>query len=290
MGRITPPARLSREAHEWSLDLARSGIVAIVDATATNGVAALDQLATWRTEGVVVQRLSAMSSVDVTTAPAPVSHAGHKLMPPFGDLRSTLLDSWSRDVAVAVHCVELAELAELMEAVESIPRAARGELRIEHASECPPEWVARIGRLRPTIVTHPAFVAAHGDRYLADPDLVTPSWLYRLRSWIDADVPLVIASDAPAGPTAPLVQIRAAVTRTTARGSVVGPAEAISVDEAVRAATLSASKTVGLWEKGYGRLAVGTPANLVLVADGPAGISDPGAEVVASVIDGHLLR
>ena len=290
VGRITSPSRLTAEVSAWSVSLAREGIVALVDATARNGPVELQQLADWRAQEVILQRVVAMSSVDITQAPDPLRFGGHKLMPPFPtDLHLLIKESWAQRIPVAVHCVTLDELGCLIEAVEAIPPQLRGALRIEHASSCPREWLERLAALQPTIVTHPAFVRVHGDRYLADPTLAPHEWLYRVASWQDAGLTVAFASDAPAGPTSPLLQIQAAVDRRTAQGSVLGPSEAVSLRAAVTCVTGSAAAAAGLGREGFGTWTEGMRANGVLIGAAPGGLADPEATVLATIIDGRFV-
>ena len=62
-------------------------------------------------------------------------------------------------------------------------RGAEVDLRAERV------WLPLVRRTGATVVTHPSFVDAHGDRYLDDPELAPHDWLYRLASWVEAGVP-----------------------------------------------------------------------------------------------------
>ena len=291
VGRVTPIAELEHHVRAWSSELAAQGIVAMVDATARNRESELKQLAEWRAAGIIRQRLAALASTDIESAPSPVRFVGHKLMPPFGsDLHAEFTESWSKGIAVAVHCVEPDELGAVIETVESIPAERRGRLRIEHASHVPPDWLGRVAELGGYVVTHPSFVYAHGDRYLADREAAPHEWLYRLASWRRSRVSLAFASDAPAGPTPPLLGIRAAIQRRTASGNELGPDEALSLSEAIACATGSAAQAAGLADEGFGRFTRGKPVNAVVIAAGPDGPSGDDASVIATIIEGHVIE
>jgi len=292
LGRVSPADQLAAAASAWSTQLERQGVVALVDATASNGRDQLATLAQWRTDGIIAQHLAVMTATDVSAAPSPLTFVGHKLMPPFGgrDLGEVLSASWRRGIGVAVHCADTETLGDLITAVDTIPPAARGPLRIEHASVCPPEWISRVAAIGAAVVTHPAFVSAHGDRYLRAADLRPHDWLYRLASWVRAGVTLAVASDTPAGPAEPLAMWRAALTRRTASGAVINAGEVLTGEAALSAMTGWAADCSGLAAAGYGRLAPGGPGAAV-VLDGDPFLPPPGSEpaVLAVIREGNVV-
>ncbi len=93
------------------------------------------------------------------------------------------------------------------------------------------------------------------------------------RSALDADVPLAIHSDAPVTPLGPLFTAWCAVNRVTPAGRVLGAAERITVDEALRAITLGAAWTMKL-DHELGSLECGKRADLCVLDDDPTAI-DP---------------
>jgi predicted amidohydrolase YtcJ len=191
-----------------------------------------------------------------------------------------------------VHCVEPADTDAVLESVTSLRERGleHGPLRLEHSAYMPPDWIAAIRRLGATVVTHPSFIEAHGDRYLADPSLQPHDWLYRLASWSRAGVPLAFASDAPFGPLDPLRALRAAAGRRTAGGSRIGPAEALSGERALRALTTVAAACAGLHRFGFGRIARGGPGAAVLLSEDPCDPERLGdLALLATVIGGDVV-
>jgi predicted amidohydrolase YtcJ len=65
-----------------------------------------------------------------------------------------------------------------------------------------PRRSARSGRLALTVVTRPGFVAARGDRYLADVDPAEHDNLWRCGFLLAAGVGVAAGSDAPGRPVA----------------------------------------------------------------------------------------
>jgi predicted amidohydrolase YtcJ len=191
--------------------------------------------------------------------------------------------------AVAVHCIEPAETGAALQAAARVGAGVGRSLRIEHAAFVPPDWIGAVARVGATVVTHPSFIHAYGDRYLADPLLQPPDWLYRLASWRAAGVPLAFASDAPFGPPDPLGALRAAATRRTVGGATIGAAEALTDDDALQALTTTAARCAGLAHHGYGRLAAGGPGAAVVLSEDPRSARVREAAVVATVIGGRVV-
>ncbi len=94
------------------------------------------------------------------------------------------------------------------------------------------------------------------------------------RTALDLGVPMTIHSDAPVTPLGPLTTAWAAVNRLTASGRVLGEAERISVEEALRAITLGAAYTLHLDHK-VGSIEVGKFADFTVLEADPLAV-DPG--------------
>jgi predicted amidohydrolase YtcJ len=105
--------------------------------------------------------------------------------------------------------------------------------RIEHASVTPSELVEQLAQLGLAVVTQPNFAAERGDAYLADIPAREWDTLYRLRSFLQAGLTLAGGSDAPFGSTDLWAAMAAAVSRRTAGGAVIGPAEALDPEQAL---------------------------------------------------------
>ena len=88
------------------------------------------------------------------------------------------------------------------------------------------------------------------------------------RSALDAGVALAIHSDAPVTPLGPLHVAWCAVNRVTPSGRVLGAAERITVEEALRAITLGAAWTLGL-DGEIGSLECGKRADVAVLEDDP---------------------
>lgn len=86
-------------------------------------------------------------------------------------------------------------------------------------------------------------------------------------------VPLAIHSDAPVTPMGPLFTAWCAINRVTPSGRVLGAAERISVEEALRAVTLGPAYTLHL-DHEIGSIEVGKKADFAVLDDDPLSV-DP---------------
>jgi predicted amidohydrolase YtcJ len=287
-GPVAEPAQFQDALTAWSKRRLADGVVAAMDATVTNRRAEIEQLEAWQRAGVVRQRVAALAGDAVEGA------AGLKVVPDprsdvRGQLRTQLRLGWRNSMMVAVHCADIETLGAIVDVVEQIPEPACGRLRIEHGSICPPEWIERVAAFGAGVVTHPGFVFAHGDRYLADASLAPHEWLYRLRSWLDGNVKLAVGSDEPAGPAAPLTALRTAMTRRTSGGRTLGGDEGLTASDALATVTAWSADLSGL--AGYGRIRAGAAGAVVVLEGDPfVGARAEQLELSMVVTDGRTVE
>jgi hypothetical protein len=92
--------------------------------------------------------------------------------------------------------------------------------------------------------------------------------MFALRSFLDAGVRATQASDYPPGPFEPMMALQSETTRTDMKGTVWGPSQRITVDEAVRVGTLHGA--YASFEEGQkGSIEAGKLADLVVLARDP---------------------
>ena len=96
---------------------------------------------------------------------------------------------------MAVHCVTRVQLVLTLAALGAAGRLS-GD-RIEHGAVIPAESLHDLRSI--TVVTQPHFVAERGGQYAVDVAPEDLPDLWRLRSLIDAGVPVAAGSDAPFG-------------------------------------------------------------------------------------------
>jgi predicted amidohydrolase YtcJ len=146
-------------------------------------------------------------------------------------LTDWIVDHHLADRPVAVHCVTAAQLVVAIAAL----RAAGAEPldRIEHAAIVPDENLADLKELGVTVVTQPNFVAERGSQYLKDVPVDEQPHLWRVGSLIRAGIAVAGSTDAPFGAVDPWAAMRAAVSRATDSGEVLGPDERVTSPQAL---------------------------------------------------------
>lgn len=136
------------------------------------------------------------------------------------------------DVPVAIHCVTAAQLVVTIAALRA---AGTHPLdRIEHAAMVPDGCIRDLAELGITVVTQPNFVGERGDQYRDDLPANEHAHLWRIASLAQAGVLVAASTDAPFGAPDPWAAMRAAVTRATPSGHVLGPQERVDPLHAVQ--------------------------------------------------------
>lgn len=271
--------------------LAAYGITALTDASVGTDAAAADLLAQAHRACDLPQRLLLMSGGPLA-APADGAFAMGPLkvllddhsLPDLDDFLACIAAARTQRRNVAVHCVTAAELA-LTLAVFETAGAETGD-RIEHGGVIPYDAIAALRGLGLTVVTQPAFIGERGDRYAANVAPQDQPDLYRLKSLVDAGVPLAGSSDAPYASPDPWLGIAAAIDRRSAGGLVIGAGERL---DAARALALYLDDPAAPGRRPR-RVSVGEPADLCLL-DAPraAVLSTPSSERVRATIIGGVL-
>ncbi|MCH1884072.1 amidohydrolase family protein [Agrococcus sp. ARC_14] len=182
------------------------------------------------------------------------------------DLDRLLARAGQLGLGAAVHAIGDAAVSAAIDAFERAARGGAGkggrELpgaramagdRIEHAQLVAAADIPRMARLGLVASVQP-------EHALDDRELTASLWsdragdAFRIRSLLDAGVPVVLGSDAPVTPLDPWRAIATAVTRTRGDEQPWQPEEAISIEQAIAASART-------------RIAAGEPADLVVLAD-----------------------
>jgi len=113
--------------------------------------------------------------------------------------------------------------------------------RIEHCGGPRPDQLERMARLGVIVVGQPRYFWDAGDAWLAAFDPARAHRLQPYREMAADGVRFALSSDAPVASYRPMDTLASAVLRTTVSGAVLGAAQALDVNEAVRAATADAA-------------------------------------------------
>ncbi len=271
--------------------LARLGITAVTDASPDLDAGAVEAITNAMTDGTLPQRVQLLGADAVTIdqqrltiGPRKVVIADHELPNP--DLLARIFTSaHEAGRAVAVHCVSRAALALTIAALRAA--GPHDGDRIEHCAIADLAAVDALRSLGVVVVTQPSLVASRGGDYLDRHDVNEHDDLWRYRSLLDHGVRVVPSSDAPYGELDPWATIRAATTRRTGDGRVLGDAERVDARDALDGMLTSLADPAGPLR----RVAVGEPADLILLRQPlDAVLTAPYAETVAATIaDGHIV-
>ena len=232
-----------------------------------------------------------MARTAALTAPyRGLNHTGHLYASPT-ELATVIVDGHRAGWQLAVHAIGDRAVDVALDALERAQREhprPTARHRIEHAGLVRPDQLPRFAALDATAVVQPNFLWYLGDDYAEIMGSDRAPWLYRGRSFLDHGVRLVGSSDRPVTPASPLRAIQFMVQRATSSGQLIGPAEAITVSEALRAWTVEAARACHL-EDSVGSIAPGRHADLVVLADDPCAVAPDriaDIEVVSTLMDG----
>jgi predicted amidohydrolase YtcJ len=127
-----------------------------------------------------------------------------------------------------------------LDALEAALRAhpvADHRMRVEHCCHVTPPILERLRRLGVIDSSATGFMYDLGDAYIAQRGPDAMRWMWPHRALIDAGVPAPGHSDAPICRPDPFPAIWSMVTRQTDTGRPLGPEQAVTVEEALRAYT-----------------------------------------------------
>lgn len=163
--------------------------------------------------------------------------------------------------------------------------------RIEHCGMMTPRLLARMKQLELLAIPQPAFIYYLGDSYLENFSEDALDLAYPSRSWFDLGITAIGSSDTPVVPADPWMNIRAAVTRLTQDGQMMGPSQGVSIEEALRMFTVHGA--IGSFEESIkGSIAPGKLADLIVIDQDPRTI-DPAAlhtiRTDLTMIDGKIV-
>jgi predicted amidohydrolase YtcJ len=186
-------------------------------------------------------------------------------------LRTLLVDAHVAGWQLAVHAIgdRAVDLAlEIVEQAQLARPRPDARHRIEHAGLVRPDQLARMAAAKVTAVVQPGFLYHFGDDYAHIMGAERAPWLYRGRAFLDHGIPLAGSSDRPVTEGSPLRAVQFMVERRSSSGALIGPDEAITVDEALAAHTIGGARACGL-DHELGSVTPGKHADLTVLAEDP---------------------
>jgi hypothetical protein len=163
--------------------------------------------------------------------------------------------------------------------------------RIEHCTLVNPSLLARIKATGSIPTPFWTYVYYHGEKWGAYGDDKL-RWMFAHRSFLDTGIAVPGASDYGPGPFEPLMAIQSMVTRRDYRGREWGPNQKVTVDEALRIATINGARA-SYEEAVKGSITPGKYADFVMLAKDPHDV-DPltikDIQVVRTVVGGRIVH
>lgn len=190
-------------------------------------------------------------------------------------LESTIADAADNGLQVAQHAFGNEAIDQATRALDKVAHRLDplpGRPRLEHTVLCGPGLATRIADLGAIAVISPIWLNDLGPMFRTAAQLpdMAPIPLHTLAS---AGVTLAGASDYPSASYHVLPAIQAAATRRADDGTVQGPHEAITAEQAVRAYTMGSATALGV-DDVAGSITIDKQADLVVLDHNPLDI-DP---------------
>jgi predicted amidohydrolase YtcJ len=177
---------------------------------------------------------------------------------------------------VLIHCNGDYTIDIALDAIEAAyaGSTAYGINRIEHATMARPDQILRMKKLnvQPSfLMNHLRFYGAAYRDQLFGPERA--AFMDPAAACVKAGLPFTLHTDAPCSPPGPLALIGTAVTRRCIiDNSVVGPDQAVSLDDAIRAVTIDAARQIGQGDR-LGSLDKGKEADFTILESDPYKVS-----------------
>ncbi|MDH3294371.1 MAG: amidohydrolase [Acidimicrobiia bacterium] len=198
-------------------------------------------------------------------------HHGEWMIPPemFED-RARLM--WNNGYRIHVHCTGDLGLQLALDTLDQLqferPRFDH-RFTIEHFGLSTPEQVGRIAALGACVSANVYYLHELADAYWRHSiGHERASQMGRLGSLVAAGVPTALHTDFTMAPASPLNSAWVAVNRLSESGTVMAPAERLSVEQALRAITIDAAYVLGM-EDEVGSIRAGKSADFTILEADP---------------------
>jgi len=174
-------------------------------------------------------------------------------------------------IATMIHAIGDAAVRAALTALAPAARDVPFMPRVEHVQLCHPDDRARFKALGVAASVQPVHLRADAAKARGDWGARAESAGYAWRSLLDSGAVIAFGTDAPVEPADPWPGIALSVLRRDPSwpGDVppFGPTEALSIEQALRAATVGPATTRR--DRLGGRLVPGSPADLIVLPEAP---------------------
>ena len=291
--RIPPltPAELEAGLGEANRELISLGVTSIQDASSRNNIEKWNLVKSWKKSGALHPRVNLMMGISAFQKKAEnyalngldpnqlrlgavkiiLDDTTGRLYPSQPELNEIVFEVHKAGKQIAIHALEdnaiKAACKAIQYAIEKIP-VKNHRHRIEHCSVCSPDLACTIASLGITVVTQPAFIYFHGERYLETIPGEQLKYLYPLRTLLNKGVNIAASSDCPIVSPDPLIGIKTAMHRLNSTGEMVGGKEKIQPNAALQLYTLNAARAT-FEEAIKGTITAGKLADMVVLNADP---------------------
>jgi predicted amidohydrolase YtcJ len=291
--RIPPlaPAEIEKGLQMANQELISLGLTSIQDASSRNDTEQWKLLKSWKESGILQPRVNLMRGIyafkknikqynlndfkenqlRLGAVKIILDDTTGRLHPSQSELNQMVFEVHHAGQQIAIHALEEKAVKAACQAIQFALEKSPAEdhrHRIEHCAVCPPDLARKIASLGITVVTQPAFIYFHGERYLdtvADEQL---KHLYPIRTLLDQGINVAASSDCPIVSPDPLIGITAAIHRLSATGDIVGGREKTPSTAALQMYTLNAARAA-FEETIKGTITPGKLADLVVLNADP---------------------
>jgi len=294
--RIPPltPVDLEKGLQMANHELISLGVTSIQDASSRNGTEQWKLLQSWKKSGILHPRVNLMMGISAFKKNSKQYHLNKlnenqlrlgaikiilddttgRLHPSQSELNEMVFEIHHSGRQIAIHALDERTVKAACDAIQfALEKSpAKGHRhRIEHCSVCPPALARKIASLGITVVTQPAFIYFHGERYLDTVPDKQLEHLYPIKTLLDQGINIAASSDCPVVSPDPLIGINAAMHRLSATGDLVGGREKIQSTAALQMYTLNAAYA-NFEETIKGTISPGRLADLVVLNTDPTGL------------------
>jgi predicted amidohydrolase YtcJ len=144
---------------------------------------------------------------------------------------------WQLDIH-AIGDAAIEQVLQAMEAADSEAHPFAGRRhRIEHCGFVTRDQRGRMRSRGILPVPQPVFMYEFGDLYIRNLGHARSDHAYPMRTWLEEGHHPAASSDCPVSTVDPFINLFTMVTRKTSRGTVMGPEEALGVEQAIHCQT-----------------------------------------------------
>jgi predicted amidohydrolase YtcJ len=210
------------------------------------------------------------------------------------EIDESVEDAHRHNYRVAIHANGDVTIDMVLKAYENVlKKFPRNDTRhrIEHCSLVNPDLLRRIKAIGAIPTPFWTYAHYHGEKW-KEYGQEKMQWMFAHKSFLETGIPVPGASDYGPGPFEPLMALQSMVTRKDYAGTVWGPRQRVTIDEALTIATINGAYA-SHEENVKGSISAGKYADFVVLEKDPHDV-DPDTikdiKVVRTVVGGKTMQ